>query len=94
MLMEHESISNGSLFAIKVADLDQASRKQLKEHPEMDAVETWCTILRSGYGKPPYTMVEGSSLHSRGSSLQELDVSHVPCDGPQPIAVIRMESLP
>ena len=87
MLMEHEWISNGSLFAIKIADLEQgnvfqlqASREQLKEHPETDAVETGCTIVRSGYGKPPYTMVEGSSLRSKNRLLAKLDVSHVPCD--------------
>ena len=86
MLMDHEWISNGSLFAIKVADLEQGnvfqlqpSREQLKEHPEMDAVETWCTILRLEYGKPPYTL-EGSSVCSRNSLLAKLDVSHVPCD--------------
>ena len=46
----------------------------------MDAPETWCTIMRSGYGKPPFTMVEGCSLRSKSSLLAKLDVSHVPCD--------------
>ena len=87
LVMEHEWSSNGSIFAILVSDLEQgnifqlqAPRQQLKDHPEMDAPETWCTIRRSGYGKPPYTMVEGCSLRSETSLLTKLDVSHVPCE--------------
>ena len=86
-IMEHEWSSNGTIFAMKVPDLElgqvfqlQASREQLKSHPEMDAVETWATIRRLGYGKPPYTMVGGTSLRSKTSLLAKLDVSHVPCE--------------
>ena len=46
----------------------------------MDAVETWASIRRSGYGNPSYTMVEGTSLRSKTSLLAKLDVSHVPCE--------------
>ena len=87
MVMDHEWTSNGSLFAIKVSHLEQsnilqlqASREQLKDRPEMDAPETWCTIMRSGYGKSPYTIVEVCSLRSTNSLLAKLDVLHVPCD--------------
>ena len=86
-IMEHEWSSNGTLFAMKVPDLElgqvlqlEASREQLKPHPGMDAVETWATIRRSGYGKPPYTMGEGTLLRSKTSLLAKLDVSHVPCE--------------
>ena len=44
LVMEHEWSSNGSLFAIRVSDLEQgnifhlqASREHLADHPEMDA---------------------------------------------------------
>ena len=45
----------------------------------MDDVETWATICPSGYGKPPYTMVEGTSLRWKASLLAKLNASHVPC---------------
>ena len=36
--------------------------------------------MRSGYGKAPYTMVEGTSLRSKISLFAKLEVSHVPCE--------------
>ena len=58
----------------------QASGEQPNPHPEMDAVETWTRIRRSGYSNPAYTMVEGTPLRSKTSLLAELDVSHFPCE--------------
>ena len=68
-ILNHEWSSNGTLLVMNIKDIEQggmfqlqASRENLREHPEMDAIETWCTVKRAGYGQPPYTMTEGISL--------------------------------
>ena len=101
-ILSHEWSSNGTLLVMNIRDIEQggmfqlqATRENLREHQKMTAVETWCTVESSGYGKPPYTMTEDISLRSKNSLFAKLDVSHIPCESSRnPFPNPRVESFP
>ena len=87
-VFEHKWAKTGMLYAIKVTDLEegnlyqlQASREMIAFHPEMDAIESWSVVCKSGYGRPPPHMFpKGVSLRTKMSLFANLDVSGVLCD--------------
>ena len=87
-ILDHEWAKSGSMFAIRIQDLEggnlyqmQASRDTIAAHPEYDALEVWSTLNKNPHARPPYMYTKGSTVRFAKSVLANLDVGGFPCEG-------------